>query len=325
VFVWTQDIWAARLVGVLYMLSTYSIFLTSFVSNPNFLPTFIVWALYHLTIIVDKRGQLFNFIVLGILVGLASQLHTTALVVLLPLVALTLIFIRTKIEIRNILSLLLAFVASNFLYLYFESSIKFQNLKRLLDLASSNLHGNQALSNLSAIINFFFGSLSPFSKYYSFTNFQFGWMYFIVGMLGLFALLIILNNIFQGKITNKLTFKISRSGVYILTIWVSLVLLMVLSYNRVVPNHYFVILWPFPIIILGFVVIWISNKFNLKYSLLVFVLLTYIFQIVTYYNSPKESWNNFFQKYDLYKNLPNISEIGNKGYEPYLTPPGEVK
>jgi 4-amino-4-deoxy-L-arabinose transferase-like glycosyltransferase len=175
VFEWTKDVNTARLVSVLCTLSVYSVFLTSFVSNPNLLPAFVVWSLYHLTIILDNRARLSNFILLGLLVGFASQLHTTALVVLIPLVMLTLIFTRANIGFKNIIVLVLSFLVSNILYFYFEISVRLQNFYSLLHLASENLHGSQVLNNLNVITNFFVGSLSPFSRYYPFTNLQFGW------------------------------------------------------------------------------------------------------------------------------------------------------
>lgn len=325
VFVWTQNKVATRLVSMLGMLSVYSIFLTSFVSNPNLLPAFVVWALYHLTIILDNKAKLSNFISLGLLVGIASQLHTTALFVLIPLVVITLVFKEKKIEIKNMTILFLSFIFSNILYLYFEISVRFQNLMRLLDLASSNLRGSHVLNNFNAITNFFVGSLSPFSRYYPFTNLQFGWLYIIVGVFGLFILVLVLKNILQGNIEQNYIFKLSKSGARILILWFSLALLMVLSYNRVIPNHYLVVLWPFPLIIFGFGLIWFYQKFKVAYPVILFVFLIFIFQVNSYYSSPKKTWSNFYQRYELYRVLPDISEIGDKGYEPYVVLPNELK
>jgi hypothetical protein len=96
---------------------------------------------------------------------------------------------------------------------------------------------------------------------------------------------------------------------------------MVLSYNRVIPNHYLVILWPFPLIVFAFILTWFYQKFHVAYPIVFLVLLTFIFQVTSYYISPTQSWRVFDKKYELYKNLPDISEIGSRGYEPSITLP----
>lgn len=321
VFLWTKDKTVTRLVATLYMLSVYSVFLASFVSNPNFLPFFVVWALYHLTLILDKKGDIYNFVSLGLLVGFATQLHTTALVMLIPLIIITFIISKVKIAKKNLFLLVVSFFISNLLYIYFEISVKFQNFHQLLNLASSHLQGRQVLKNISAILDFFIGSISPFSNKYSYTNLESRWLYIILAGVCVSILFLTLRKIFIHNSLSKPTFTISKSGVTVLVIWLLLVVTMLGSYNRIVPNHYLVVLWPFPLIILSFAVVWFYQKFQIFLPVLFLVILTFMFQVTSFYNTPKASWNIFYQRYELYKTLPNISEIGNGGWEPDMSLP----
>ncbi len=316
VFLWTKDKTVTRLVATLYTLSVYSVFLASFVSNPNFLPFFVVWALYHLTLILDKKGNVNNFVFLGLLVGFATQLHTTALVLLIPLIIITFIISKVKIHRQNLFLLIASFLISNLLYIYFEISVKFQNFNQLLNLASSHLEGRQVLKNISAILDFFIGSISPFSNKYSYANLESRWLYIILAGVCVSILFLTLRKIFVHNSLSKPTFTISKSGMYILVTWVLLVVTMVVSYNRIVPNHYLVVLWPFPLIIFSFAVVWFCQKFQMFFLVVSLVLITFIFQVTSFYSAPIESWNIFYQRYESYKTLPNISEIGNGGWEP---------
>lgn len=323
VLLWTGNRNAALVAAILASCSVYSIHLTSFTSNPNFLPLFVLLYFYFLTHIAQKKVSASNFLWLGVSFGLASQLHATATLIL-PLVALTtLLLCKVYGTFKLWAYAFVAFLIVNIPYIVFESYSGFKNILRLFHLGNTYLQAGNAKNGLWAFWNFFEGTLSPFNLYYSFTNIEPRWLYVLVALLGLWFIIVLSYSFFVKKEQKKIITKVPWVALVIVSAWFLSTLLMIVLYSKGLHLHYFIILWPLPLIVLTYAVIWCKEKYGIKYSLISLLLVSSLLQVFSYYTRPTQEWGVFLRRFTVYKTMPNISEIGAGGAEPYVLLPEE--
>jgi hypothetical protein len=158
--------------GLLCALSVYSAHLSSYTSNPNFLPVFVLWFFYHLTKVLQGSARTSDYVWLGVAFSLATQLHTTALIVL-PLVAIgAVLVLRSKLYFQKILLSAAVAFALYVPYFVYDALHGFANFARLFVLGAHNLQGGNAAFSARALWNFFFGTLTPFNYWYTYTNIE---------------------------------------------------------------------------------------------------------------------------------------------------------
>ncbi len=302
---------AAALVGALFMaLSVYSLHLASYVSNPNFLPLFVLWYFYYLTKILtgDKPT---DYVYLGLAFGLSTQLHATAMIVL-PLVTLTALILhkyRPRLKTSGIF--FAAAVFTYLPYLFYEFTHHFENFRRLFILGTKELAGGRYASGLNAIWNFFQGTLTPFNYWYGYSNIQPNILYLVVAIFAVVALIMLLYRIFIKRRPAQACFKISKTGYSIILSWIIFTCAVLLLFARGVHDHYIIILWPVPMIILTYAVFWMKARFNVFASLLALIIVTSLLQIYSFYQSGHTPWSEFMPTYQKqYQNAPGVSEIG---------------
>jgi 4-amino-4-deoxy-L-arabinose transferase-like glycosyltransferase len=302
----------AAITGALFMaLSVYSLHLTSYVSNPNFLPLFVLWYFYYLTKILADGGKLADYVYLGLAFGLSTQLHATAMIVL-PLVTLTTLVVnkyRPKLKTAGIF--LAAAVFTYLPYLFYEFTNRFANFKRLFVLGSKELNGQHYGSGAAAIWNFFQGTLTPFNYWYFYTNIQPNFLYAVVALFATVAVGAILYRIFKNPRPAQSNFKISKIGGTIVLSWTVWTCAVLLLFARGVHDHYIIILWPVPLVLLIYLVFWMKAKFGVFYSLTALVVITSLLQIYSFYQLGHTPWSNFMPTYQSkYQNDPSVPEIG---------------
>lgn len=305
---------AAALTGALFMaLSIYSLHLTSYTSNPNFLPLFVLWYFYYLTKILGKSGQRNDYLLLGLALGLATQLHATAMIVLPPVTLACVIIHKYKFRLRPTLIFLSAIILTYIPYLAFELTHGFLNFKRLFVLGARELDGSHYASGVSAIWNFFQGTLTPFNYWYSYSNIQPNSLYLIVALFAIIALGSMLRQVFKKRSLQPNNFKISKIGRTIILAWTLITCVVLLLFARGAHDHYIIILWPVPIIILTYTVFWLKSRFGVFNSLVALIIVTSLLQIYSFYNIPHTPWSKFMPVYQSqYQNSPitSVSEIG---------------
>jgi 4-amino-4-deoxy-L-arabinose transferase-like glycosyltransferase len=339
----------AALVGALFVaLSVYSLHLSSYVSNPNFLPLFVLWYFYYLTkVLTTKKRSISSipefgvhptnirnpepsleldpgsrmhsagmehkndYVFLGLAFGLATQLHATAMIVL-PLVTLTaLILHKYRPQFKTFGIFLLAVVFTYLPYLFYEFTHGFVNFRRLFILGAKELDGTHYTSGLAAIWNFFEGTLTPFNFWYSYSIIQPNILYLIIALFAAIALVAILYRIFKKPRPEQNNFKISKIGMTIVLAWTLITCTVLLLFARGVHDHYIIILWPMPIIILTYAVFWIKTKFNVFTSLMALIIVTSLLQIYSFYQFGHTPWSEFMPVYQSkYQNAAGVSEIG---------------
>jgi len=308
---WFNDRGAA-LTGALFVaLSVYSLHLASYVSNPNFLPLFVLWYFYYLTKILTGSTKPKDYIYLGLAFGLSIQLHATAMIVL-PLVTLTtLILHKYRPRLKTAVIFLAAAAFTYLPYLFYELTHRFENFRRLFILGTKELDGRHYASGLNAIWNFFQGTLTPFNYWYIYSNIQPNILYLVVAAFAAAALVMLLYRIFLKRLPAQTCIKISKAGCSIILSWTISTCAVLLLFARGVHDHYIIILWPVPMIILTYAVFWMKAKFSVFTSLLALIIITSLLQIYSFYQFGHTPWSEFMPVYQSqYQNASGISEIG---------------
>ena len=333
---------SAAITGALFMaLSVYSLHLASYVSNPNFLPLFALWYFYYLTKVLQSRTAAFNvssrprsasdewrvpsthsqmhsgsvgmtdYIYLGLAFGLATQLHATAAVIL-PLVSIAAIITQKYKPKPKTAAIFLAAVIFTYLpYLFFEFANNFSNLKRLFILGTKELSGQHSGSGVTAVWNFFQGTLTPFNGWYTYTNIYPNYLNIIVGLLALFAAAMALYRIFKKPRPVQTDFAISKVGGIIVLFWTVFTCTILLLFNRGVHDHYIIVLWPVPLIFLIYAIFWLKAKFNVFVPLVALIVITSLLQIYSFWQFGHTPWSDFMPVYQQhYQNDPTVPEIG---------------
>jgi hypothetical protein len=299
------------LAGALFTaLSVYSLHLASYTSNPNFLPLFVLWYFYYLIKILGGAKNK-DYVLLGLAFGLATQLHATAMIVL-PLVTITTLIINKYRPRIKTAAIFLATVVLTYLpYLFYECTHRFANFSRLFILGTRELGGRHLGAGLYAIWNFFQGTLTPFNYWYSYSNIQPNILYLVVAAAALFVLFDLLYKIFKKQKGAQTNVKISKEGLTIILSWIFFTCAVLLMFDRGVHDHYIIILWPVPMIILAYAVFWMKARFNIFASLIMLIVITSLLQIYSFYQFGRTPWSAFWPEYQShYQNQPGVSEIG---------------
>lgn len=143
----------------LYAISFYAIKYSHFAWNPNAIPFFILAFLFLLTRLLDNKSKCRDFIFLGVIIGITTQLHT-ALLILMPLTTLVVIiyayFKKIKITFLNILLLIFLFVLVNLPFIYGNILDEGKNIQEFFAGTSAKTSSQLSpIKNITATINFF--------------------------------------------------------------------------------------------------------------------------------------------------------------------------
>jgi hypothetical protein len=287
-----------------------------------------------------------NFVFLGLPFGLATQLHATAMIIL-PLVTITALIVhKYKFRLRPTLIFLLAAIFTYLPYLFYEFTHRFSNFSRLFILGTKELGGHHYGSGLFAIWNFFQGTLTPFNYWYGYGIIQPNILYIVVAVFAMAVLIALLYRIFLNpapscgllnpagraaivpirphsklkdilgrcwikRASVKPCIKISKTGWSLILSWIFFTCVVLLLFNRGVHDHYIIILWPVPLILLTYAIFWIKAKYNIFASLLALIIVTSLLQIYSFYQFGRTPWSEFMPVYQKqYQNAQGVSEIG---------------
>ncbi len=310
---WFSQSFPAILGAVFYTISIYGFYLTSFISNPNFLPVFVLAFYYFLTKILQGSQKFLDYILLGIVFGIAAQLHTTAAVVLLlsgffPLLLKT---GRQKfsLNLATFISILFTFTP----YLIYELNHRWQNLASLFKFSRDNLAARQPLYQLFETLNFFNSTINPFNLTNSYSFIRLNWLYFPLALAVLALLILILwRVILHYKSPHLQTSPIfTPTGRLLSWSWFLACVLMLLLFSRTIHGHYFIIFWPLPAVVVAFAGGWLQTKLNISNAFLAVVIFISLLQIYSYLQEPPKTWANFYSNYESkYKYNTNTPDIG---------------
>ncbi|MBI5530611.1 MAG: glycosyltransferase family 39 protein [Candidatus Doudnabacteria bacterium] len=308
---WSGDSKLAAAGGWLLALSLYAVHLTSYVSNPNFLPLFTLIALILLTRIIQDGAKLKNYFILGAILAIAGQLHATALLVLPLTFLLSLLLAKKLPNAKQWLALLAAGTITYLPYLFFELTHGFQNTLRLLSLGQNRLTGTHFFDQITAVFGFFSGSLTPFNYYYSYTYLTPNSLYIAVIFLAAACLISAIYQIIKYGVGGSTTTNISPEGKKVLYSWSFACFFSLLIYNGPLQAHYLIILWPLPLMLLVFGIFWVNSKIKILKPLLLLLTVTSVLQIYSFYRTEHTGWEQFYKTlHSDYQNRSGIEEIG---------------
>ncbi|MGW8185507.1 MAG: glycosyltransferase family 39 protein [Candidatus Moraniibacteriota bacterium] len=146
----------------LYAISFYAIKYSHFAWNPNVIPFFLLAFLLLLARISHPKNNLLDFALLGLVIGVASQLHTT-LLILMPIATLIILIWtfttkteRIKFSFSKIFLLIFIFILANLPFIYGNFLDHGKNIQEFFAGSSSKTaSGSSLVKNITADITFF--------------------------------------------------------------------------------------------------------------------------------------------------------------------------
>ncbi len=312
---WFKDEYAARAGALFYAVSIYGLHLTSYISNPNFLPLFILLFLFFLAKILEGSWSPADFILLGLWYGVAAQLHATAALVL-PVIAVWPLWKALKSRPwGDIAKKLLAAGSTAALsaapYLIYQIQTKFLGLTALLRFSKQHLQGEHFSAATSALADFFSAALNPFDISRDYAYLQPNWLYVFIAAAAILAMIALLWNIFAKRQQAAPGAIITPNGRYFASAWLLTICLMVLLFNRGIHDHYLIILWPWPALLFAYSSQWLRQKLAITTAFLVLFVVIWSLQAYSLFAKPRENWNDVIALYHVrYQNEPATANIG---------------
>ena len=255
---WFSDKRVARLGAFFLAISVFDIQYSYYVSNPNLMPFFVLWCLYCLSFILQGRKDFKYFIGFGLALGAATQLHATALL-LLPFIIIICIWVRRhqiawiKVCWSGILC-----AALYIPYAIYEARHVFSNTRGIVHLGTHNFGFTVRASSLGSLTTFLHSWLVSGVDFFGF--FQLNPVLFLIFLLAfLFVLLVLFFRRRQYSALGSAESLLSSEGRLILASWLIGGLAMFVFFQHFIPQFYFLILWPIPIILFAWLLVWLSS------------------------------------------------------------------
>lgn len=252
---------AAIVASFLYAISPLTIIQGRSSWNPNIVPFFSLLIIYALCkTVVDKKFK-YLFLV-GLAFGICLQLHYIVLM-FLPIIFLSLLYIRFKLPFKYYLLLVIGFIIAFSPFLAFEIRHSFTNIRAVLTFLAAG--GKSSVIGLSSI---FFTVQDVFIRLF--------WRLVIIRnaeITKLFMLLLFLTLGFY-YFKNK---KKRSSFIVILSIWFFTGLISYGLYKGVIYDYYFVPMFTLPFIVTAIFIdrIWDIKKIGLPLATLIIITLIY--------------------------------------------------
>lgn len=246
---WLNNKYAALLGMLLLCFSLYDIQNSYYISNPTLLPFFLLWFFYSLTLIM-QNGVRFRYVAgLAISFGIATQLHSTAMVVL-PVILLWLL-LQKKIALNWKQYIIMVFtnVVLYFPFLFFEVTHDFENFRRLLALGGHNFSLFIKAQSAASIVLFWSRSVIFQNSFVDLSQ-SHPWVYYLLLPWPILFLLGVLFFLRRVKPINRLPLHLAYPGKMLLFLWISISTLMFLFFQPYIQHFYFLVLWPAPILLL---------------------------------------------------------------------------
>jgi len=268
IILWFKSrVWAA-LAALVSAICLFDIQFAYYASNPNLLPFFIVSFFYLLNLAKQKKFAWPYALVLGFSLGIVTQLHATALLVMPAVLVLFLLIKKVKIPLKSFFAGLVALVFTYLPYLVYEYRHNLQNAKGIA-------HLGEASFGLS--LNFF--SLSRWAEFWSnlfLTRVDFFDVYDIFGVLAVtflgLTVILLLVLYFRYKPAFKINWQevVRNDGALLLFLWLIVASVMFFFFQRQAQFFYFLVLWPLPAIVFTWFLVRLS-KASKKAFIIIFV------------------------------------------------------
>lgn len=262
---WFQDSTVAVLAVAIQAVALFDVQNAYYVSNPNLLPFFLLAFFWVLTRIIQGDVRIRNYVILGLLFGTASQLHTTALVLMTLVMFAAAIKFRIRPSWKQVSVFLLVCGILYLPYGIFEIRYNFALSRTLIQIGQ---HQAAAGSRLHVFLGFlnFFGSLLIFKDgFFSYFPDHASWFFVAVTLAALFVLFALW--LIVGKKIRPQTSDISAAGKFLLAAWLGAGLLMYLASAVPPAFYYFLAMWPAPAILLAWWLAAVRSRSKIFFAL----------------------------------------------------------
>ncbi len=246
---WFQDPAVAVLAVAVQAVALFDVQNAYYVSNPNLLPFFLLAFFRVLTRVIEGDARMRNYAILGLLFGTASQLHTTALVLMVLVMSAAAVKFRLRPSWQQAAVFLLICGILYLPYGIFEVRHDFALSKTLAQIGQYQAAAGSRLQVFLGFLNFF-GSLLIFKDgFFSYFPDYAPWFFAAAALaaaLVLFALWLIV-----GKKIRLRTAGLSTAGRFLFPAWLGAGLLMYLASAVPPAFYYYLAMWPAPAILLA--------------------------------------------------------------------------
>ncbi|OGE80637.1 MAG: hypothetical protein A2660_00820 [Candidatus Doudnabacteria bacterium RIFCSPHIGHO2_01_FULL_45_18] len=319
---WFQDKVPALLGAFLLAISMYDIQNAYYVSNPNLMPFFILVFFYCLTKIIQGAAGWKTTVIAGVSLGLATQLHATALLILPVVYVLSIFLYRKIIQVKGIMITVIFAALTYIPYLVYELQHDFINTFGIFRLGEHYFSFFPHIISLKAIMIFWYSLVFFKNGYFDFFSIN-KVIYLAVSFLFVLIAVWVWYKIrsFRGALTNS---PISTEGNFLLLTWMTVGTLIFVFFQGRVPEFYFLVLWPIPLIYFAYASSWLYKNFPKEaISLLVLFMMAQAVQL--YYFFPQIEKKEM--DYDNYKLIfdftlasgdSNFKVIDDTGYPYFL-------
>ncbi len=267
---WFKNPHVAILAVGLLTLSLFDIQNAYYVSNPNYLPFFMLVFAYLLTKFKESNSVI-NYLALGLTLGIATQLHTTALVIMSIMLLAFLIKYKIKPKVLNVILALLVFCVCYLPFIIYEFQNNFALSRALFAIGGEQTAGGSRLGIIGGLFNFF-GSILIFKDgSFSFYPTYAPWFFTAIGLAGLIILAMVWLILRKGFRPPQA--EILLPGKFILLSWLFSGLAMYLIFPVQPIYYYFLVMWPLPIIVFAW---WLNSLYEFSKNYFWFILVCYI-------------------------------------------------
>ena len=302
------------LIGIiLAAVSVYDIQNAYYISNPNLLPFFVLSFFYALTKILSQPAHWLWYVVLGLVLGVATQLHATALVILPPVLLIAIIW-RREFLIKTKIPLTVVAAAVTYVpYIIYESANHFHNLKRIIVVGGQQFSLFVSGQSIAAILNFW---QSAFVFNNDFLNL---WLdnltlYLVLVFLYTLTVLFIIVRLRQHREWVDTVFvKIGREGRLLLALWAIIGTCTFLFFSLPKQSFYFLVLWPAPLVLLAWFLTWLKTL-DRKLFLVLFCahLIAQMLQVGYFYSVVRNDFYDQKQFNSLMETI--VADAGNEKF-----------
>lgn len=275
-----QDV--ALLGSFLLSVSLFDIQNAYYISNPNLLPFFMLWFFYCLTKILQGSRGWKELAGLGVSFGVASQLHFTAML-LLAIVGLGAILVkRIKISLSEITPFLIMVLACYSPYIIYETTHNFSNTRTLVNMGSSSIGTGSYFSVAEGLLNFWNSAFILKNDFFNIYAINLGLSLVFIGLL---AAILVLWRLQKKRLLDHKLVSPTKDAKILMQLWGLGGGLMFFLFNIRPQFFYFLCLWPLPLVLLAWLMIYFKdNRVFLYRYFLVLVILMQAIQLYYFYN-----------------------------------------
>lgn len=262
---WFNNELAAVTASAIFAISSVSIQLTKYGSNPNFIPFFTILFFYALKKYIDKDKSDKHALVLGLCAGVLTQLHAVTLI-LVPVTLIASVFVfKIRPQLKHFFLFSIVAVITYLPYIKYEFDHGLSNLKNLLALSGAG--SPQPGMYFTHILEFASSMLNPFISLHNFFNVTDSDIGGRTALILVSVFLALVYPLFKYNHMNREFWNIGEIGITpvarkLLIIWGLTSLLYVTPFNSTKDYHYYYFFFHYPLVLIMYscCLFWLFKK-----------------------------------------------------------------